>query len=428
MTRGIMYSGTNHRLRRALAKMRRGEPWSMGVLGGSVSTGHGLRDPTGEVLSEFNMHRILFDHLNATFPSAKGSILHSVRASGEAGPNDGHNTFINGAVPARGSDYFAYCSHLHVPEDADLVILENAINDPLHITMIETFELLLRSMLERDHTAVLVFNVFAFKFDNIAMGGDLNGGTTSYYDTPVLSSRNAMLPYMFEHPDTVADWFATMNHRLDKNKDTLDNVDIRHFGRPLHKVSGEMMVAYIDSQLCEMDELEEAEGTTDVDKLYPKDPLPPQRLMDKYAHGTHAPKLTPFCASTSSERHPLAPIENEGWYEWSSSPEKKYLVSKTPGSRVKFKFSTTQGKLILYYLSSKDFGLGNVKCWVDDQQNNNALSIVLKGYWTNPYNTGSTKQIWNIPPGDHTLTCRLLEETDDPSGGQEFRFMSIMSI
>lgn len=427
MVRGIAYSGTNHRLRRALAKMRRGEPWTMGVLGGSVSTGHGLRDPTGEVLSEFNMHRILFDHLNAKFPSAKGALLHNVHKTGEAGGlNDGRNTFVNGAVPARGSDYFAYCSQHHLPDDADLVVLESAINDPLHMNLVETFELLLRSMLEHNH-AVLVFNVFAFKFDNIAMGGDLNGGTTNYYDTPVLSSRNAMLPYMFAHPETVADWFATMNHRLDKNRETLDNVDIRHFGRPLHKISGEMMVAYIDSQLCEMDALEEATGTTDVDTLYPLDPLPPQRLMDKYAHGAVAPKLTPFCASTSSERHPLSPTENAGWYEWSSSPEKKYLVSKTPGSTVKFKFSTTQGKVILYYLSSKDFGLGNVKCWVDGHEDDH-LSLVLKGYWTNPFNTGATKSIAGIEPGEHTLTCRLLEETDDPNGGQEFRFMSIMSI
>lgn len=41
-TRADLFSGTNVRLHRVLRKLQNGEPISMGVIGGSVSSGHGL--------------------------------------------------------------------------------------------------------------------------------------------------------------------------------------------------------------------------------------------------------------------------------------------------------------------------------------------------------------------------------------------------
>lgn len=32
----------------------------------------------------------------------------------------------------------------------------------------------------------------------------------------------------------------------------------------------------------------------------------------------------------------------------------------------------------------------------------------------------------NLTPGEHKLTCELLNETADPSGGKEFRLISVM--
>jgi hypothetical protein len=37
-----LFAGTNARLHRFLRKLQNGEPISMGVIGGSVSSGHGL--------------------------------------------------------------------------------------------------------------------------------------------------------------------------------------------------------------------------------------------------------------------------------------------------------------------------------------------------------------------------------------------------
>lgn len=96
MTRLVSYSGTNNRLRRTLAKMRAGEPFTMASIGGSVSAGHGLRNPGGNLYAPTNMHRKFFDHLNRVFPAADGVIM----KEGRKGRNV--NAFVNGAEPARG--------------------------------------------------------------------------------------------------------------------------------------------------------------------------------------------------------------------------------------------------------------------------------------------------------------------------------------
>lgn len=109
----LLTAGSNHRLRRALAKMRAGQPFSLGVIGGSVSAGHGLgRDQWR------NMHNIFFEHLNSMFPSREPAIEGNKRKDGV------HNIFRNGAEPGRGSDYFSMCQQLHVSDDVDIVVVE----------------------------------------------------------------------------------------------------------------------------------------------------------------------------------------------------------------------------------------------------------------------------------------------------------------
>lgn len=96
MTRLVAYSGTNHRLRRALARMRAGKPISMGTLGGSVSTGHGIENQGSQRYAASNLNVRLFSWLNATFPAAGGSAFDEPAAKTDV------NVYVNGAEPARG--------------------------------------------------------------------------------------------------------------------------------------------------------------------------------------------------------------------------------------------------------------------------------------------------------------------------------------
>lgn len=112
-----LMEGSNNRLRRVLAKMRAGEPFSMGVVGGSVSAGHGLHGTKDD--ESLIMHNVLFDHLDKLFPSRQQA------AKGPGHLKDGvRNVYYNGAEPARGSDYFSMCQQLHLAPDVDLVVVE----------------------------------------------------------------------------------------------------------------------------------------------------------------------------------------------------------------------------------------------------------------------------------------------------------------
>ena len=116
------------------------------------------------------MHRVIFDHLDRLFPAENPSVVEAVRvaeqditpkqvaagvgpvdlaaaegelygdpmiaapgaisrAYGFSGRDRGVNSMINGAQGATGSSYYAYCFGEHIPEDVDLIIVEQAIND-----------------------------------------------------------------------------------------------------------------------------------------------------------------------------------------------------------------------------------------------------------------------------------------------------------
>ncbi|CAK9784892.1 hypothetical protein CC85DRAFT_271612 [Cutaneotrichosporon oleaginosum] len=415
LRRSVAYSGSNHRLRRVLAKMRAGEPFSMGVLGGSVSAGHGMHRSKED--EAHIMHRVLFDHLDSQFPAAEPAAEGRVEKGGK------RNVYWNGAQPARGSDYFSYCSALHLNRDVDLVIVELAINDPFGLNYVQHFENLVRSLLELpSQPAVLVVNSFALSFERISMGGDLNFGNAQFYDLPVVSARNALLPLALQNHTLLTEWFASMNFK--PIEDDLSNADLRHFAKPLHTVTGELMTAYIESQLCEMDRIEHRRPRATPEDLYPVEPVPRVRLQDKYAIDRDFPKLQPFCIATNSDEYPLAPIKQNGWRAWAWK-DKKYLIAEEVGASLTFEFTTVLGTANLYYLRSWEFPLGQLNCWIDDDKGTAKIS---NGRWTNKMNIGQSTTWHGLTEGKHTLNCEIIQSTDDPSGGHEFRLMSLMTL
>lgn len=77
-----------------------------------------------------NMHRIVFDHLNAKFPGSGEPAI-----EGESRKAEGRNGITNGALGATSTDYFKcasvsgcadprYCFSETTPPDVDLVLIE----------------------------------------------------------------------------------------------------------------------------------------------------------------------------------------------------------------------------------------------------------------------------------------------------------------
>ncbi|OXG45645.1 hypothetical protein C359_00332 [Cryptococcus neoformans Bt120] len=413
--RALSYVGTNARLRRVLAKLRRGERLTVGVIGGSVSRGFGIdREPGYTPNTPTNLNRIVFDRLNSLFPAPNGVKV------GESGRKENMNSYISGAVGGVGTDYFSLCYGEHLPDDMDLVLIELAINDEVLIRNINSYELLVRSLLDLPNApAIMNLQVFALNFNTITNGGDMHLGIAQFYDLPVISLRNAAYRSVLQNESLIPEYFFVSEK---------GEIDTRHISRKGHNLMGRLGAAYIETQLCEMEKfvasIPGADSMT-IDQLYPLEPIPRMQVNMRYDKDVVIPTIKPQCFPANGKKNPLVPVTNEGWRNWNWK-EKHYLISDTPGSRVTFNLTTAIGNIEIHYLRSYQYNLGSAKCWIDEDVDK---AVRLDGYWKEHYNIGRAATIGsNLTPGEHKLTCELLNETADPSGGKEFRLISVMSI
>lgn len=263
-------------------------------------------------------------------------------------------------------------------------------------------------------------------FDNIQTGGDLTLGVNQFYDVPTLSLRNALLPLVPQNKSLIVDWFYNQSEHPDA--DTFQGVDLRHLSSRGHEVAGDMMVAYMELQLAQMDaaEAEAAAGAGwTIDSLYPAPALFPGFVTKKYDPAMVAPgRLVPNCVATNSDKAPFEPKHQKGWRKWAWK-DKKYLIADEPGAEFEFEVAVSHGTIILYFLRSREFGLGNLECDLVGVPNRRK---VIKGYWDQKFNIGQSDRWDGLKAGTYTLKCTLLDETDDPKGGKEFRLMALMTI
>eukprot|EP00879_Flechtneria_rotunda_P022226 GHRR01023451.1.p2 GENE.GHRR01023451.1~~GHRR01023451.1.p2 ORF type:complete len:215 (+),score=51.71 GHRR01023451.1:519-1163(+) len=103
---GISHYGSAERLRAALSRALATRHLTVAVVGGSISAGTGAEDAPSWV-----------DRLETYLKSSFGQL---------AGINI---TVNNGAVPGTTSSYMSACMSLHVPAEADIVLVEYSVND-----------------------------------------------------------------------------------------------------------------------------------------------------------------------------------------------------------------------------------------------------------------------------------------------------------
>ncbi|KAL7419490.1 hypothetical protein Q5752_006328 [Cryptotrichosporon argae] len=397
-----------------------------------VSGGHGLPQPnTGDQLS--NMHRRAFEHLNERFPSpwavehaaehaaappndvsnSFGATIGWFRKDQAKALGDRKNAFINGAFAGTGSNYFSACYRERIPEDVDIVMVEFAINDEFQIESVASYERLIRALLDLpSKPAVINLHSLSVASDLMARGGELQYGVASFYDLPLVTLRNPLLPRLLNNHSLAYDWYRMNGRQLDAS----------HLNAYGHERVGDLIIAYIEQQLCEMDAIETAAAMTDVDELYPVKELPRLMLTMKYDQTTVLPDFRPTCMTAGSPRSPLVPSAQTGWREWAWG-DKPFWIADVPGSLISFDFPTTVGSVKLYYQRSAQFGLGSVSCWVDNYKDH---AVRIDGTWERPFNIGQEAVIMDrLSPGNHTLWCQLLDETLDPNGGKEFRIIGV---
>ncbi|KIJ25849.1 hypothetical protein M422DRAFT_38440 [Sphaerobolus stellatus SS14] len=401
LARSRVYEGANARFRRVIKKAMAGRPIKIGVLGGSVTNGHGLKQNKVE-----NWTARYLKAWKALFPRSE-------------------TVLINGAVPATGSGYFSMCWGEHIEEDMDLIIIELAINDQRIEENAVAYEWLLRGLLDLPKKpAILNLQTIGLAFPQISTGGDLHTPISAYYDTPVISLRNALAQHIYNNASLDEHYFSRVNP---------ETPDWRHVNVHGHKLMSDLLLSYTQRQLCAI-EREKHDPRPWIDSSEGKLPgtdiledIPRLRLLQKYDRTSITSRVKPFCLSTRTKKHPLVPMESEGWEMWTYQGRlaKPYLRATEPGSYAKFDVQVgVMNRVRVTYLRSKTFGLGDVWCWIDGNKKGGTR---LSGYWNvDNVNIAIVGVVSDkTPPGKHVLTCEVMQETNDQGKGHEFRMIAV---
>ncbi|CAD6578859.1 MAG: CAP64 protein product - [Cyphobasidiales sp. Tagirdzhanova-0007] len=393
------YEGSGTRVRRLLQKALRGEAIKVAVVGGSVSTGHGVPSPFN---SDFYMHMRIFQWFLDTFPGAD------------------HDLNLDSALPASTSWYFSYCVRETLPEDADLVMLELDINhhEPSKESL-EATEALYRTILGLPKQPALIYiSIFGLIFEDMTHGWRHSALISQWLDVPEINIRNFYLPHLMLHPDHTPVLF----------RNWADDVDIRHINSIGHKAAADMVIGYLREQLC----LVQREGPIDQDPQNPVWPtheisatMPRLGMLSKWDETSHVPLLHPKCQSVTSTKFPLTPSRNMGWERVDRNDKISYEAT-IPESEIDFKVTLDQGRLGLYFWMTRDESFGMIVCWVDGDQSPERLRYI-SGY--NPWHPASTfehtNDMWtDLSSGEHVLTCKIIP---GEKGGTIFRISATVS-
>ncbi|EJD40558.1 hypothetical protein AURDEDRAFT_115833 [Auricularia subglabra TFB-10046 SS5] len=390
------YEGSGDRVRRVLAKAMRGEPITYGIIGGSLSRGHGCECIT--------FHRQIFDWWNETFPHPD-------------------NVYVDGSVGARGSNYFKFCHIEHLPQDADLIILELSINDDPVEGHAKNIESILRATLDYPKKPAVIVTASFSLMGKMAMGGDAHLSVAQYYDVPVVNLRHALLPIIQKRPDAVEDFFVV--------KSILPNYkDLLHLSGLGHYTLAESTIAFLQRQKCLVENAPPRKTAMDgrfvVGESYDVGLPRLSLLSDKWSDSAQARVDRPSCMTIDSAEHPLTPAKAEGWATWNQPhTTKNYWRATEPGARIDFAVYLAEGHVMLYYLKSKKMSLGRVKCWLNEDEKS---AVTIDGYWEDQRSIGQFTNVREgkpLTPGNYTLHCENMERHYGKEEGRGTTFLII---
>jgi len=165
LARSRSFEGSNTRLRRVLREAQAGKTIKISVLGGSVTRGQGVN-------ARENWFAVFGAWWKSQFPNGKVILQ-------------------NGAVAATGTGYMSMCFKEHIDDDSDIVLTEFAINDRRSDGNTESFEWVIRQLLEMSKKpAVVNLQVFGIGYSEFTTGGDVHSAVAQYYGMSTLFMRD----------------------------------------------------------------------------------------------------------------------------------------------------------------------------------------------------------------------------------------------
>ncbi|KAI8470157.1 MAG: SGNH hydrolase-type esterase domain-containing protein [Monoraphidium minutum] len=318
LQRSLGYIGPHQRLRRLVAALLKGgeRPFKVGVVGGSISYGHGASQQ-----GSTDWFSLLKKWMHRAFPSAALE-------------------FHNGCVPATPAAFMTLCLEHYLDPLADLVFVEYVLNDGMedrvaHNRRVRIYERLVRRILDQPHApAVVLVNVGTHGMfhdrEYVSDAGalewrpfhhtleDLYGAVAQYYSAPAVSFRNAIY---------------NLGQAADYHFDRYLKGDFIHPNDAGHRIMADMMIYLIQ---------EAAVGLMTWPLSFADDAAALAKLPDPMYPGNH-PSLRRVCFHAEDFAGSVV-SRDHGW-EWvnegtDNSPKWGY-VSKTPGSVLKVRLDTS---------------------------------------------------------------------------------------
>ncbi|KAI0039161.1 hypothetical protein FA95DRAFT_1528711 [Auriscalpium vulgare] len=430
-----LHLGSGARVQQVVHKALLGQPVTISVIGGSVSSCHGAGDDP--IAPECYPTRF-FAWWNSLFPHPASELT-------------------NGAMRRTNSEYFSFCNAHHLPDYTDLVIIELDTDDKSDRQTLDNFELLVRSILLRpDAPAVIILGHFApqtHQQNGFAGPDHWHSIVAQFYDVPHISAKAAIYPSYMARPSSVQHYFT-------------DPVLANGAG---HGVLADMLIAYVQSQVClawtasrgggaalpmyyalgggagggvrpgtpkdatglfggkglrKGDSGEEEEQRRSVGTPLQHLQVPHSRISSLPEDLVERPfeEVAPACVSANDLINPLPPslFYGTGWHAYHppsptapGSSSAHYWYSTLPGSKLRIPLNVGAGDIGVYYVRESRDVLGDeggsaVECWVDD---NYAGKVLID----NEGEGGEAEPILQIidhyvARGSHYVECQLVGE------------------
>ncbi len=365
----LMSEGNNARLKSVIEKARSGEDVYVATIGGSITEGAGAKKYE-------NCYAYSFGAAFAErYGKDGGSNVHFINAGLSGTPS------TLGVI--RYSRDVIEKNEGHQP---DLLIIEFAVNDADDPTNGQTYEGIVRRALEADNqpAVILLFSVFKSKWnlqDRLKPIG-------TYYNLPMVSIRDAVVPRLTDKSLKEADYFDDEYHPT-------------AYG---HRIMRDCLLYLID-QVDQKTEVDEPAAMPE--KALLGDGFDMVTMIDAQSEGYEltAGGFNQTDKGVFAVRYETGNTFPNNWKHTADSGSDPFTL--------KLKCRT----LLLTYKKSSGAAFGEVEILVDGQ-------VVRKinghesGGWNNPY---TLVLVNNAEAAEHTLTVRMAEGSED----KEFTILAI---
>ncbi|KIY42963.1 CAP64-like protein [Fistulina hepatica ATCC 64428] len=435
-----LHLGSGTRVQRVIHRALAGQPVTISVIGGSVSSCHGAGD---DPISPRCYPSKFFQWWNSVFPHPASELT-------------------NGAMRRVTSDYYGFCAVHHVPDLTDIVIVELDSDDSADAQALEHFELLIRSLLLRpDQPAVIILGNFSPQIGHIYgfNGPDHTHNVVAhFYDVPHLSTKPLFYPDFIRDPTSIMKYFTDPLLANSAGHDVLADVLVSYFQAQVCEAwgvytgtvyqtafsssgddnewhglfggigqrkgfpePGQKKGAEVDrdGNLVDLNALKHGPAASSEQQVA----IPHAMISTRPNSGRPFEEIAPYCVSANDLINPLPPslFYGSGWF--ANHPagsntlhvREHYWHSSMPTSKLRIPIMVGRGDIGIYYLQEpvKEIDQGStIECWVDDNYKG-AKSI------RNAADIGDAKPAMQVidhyvSRGSHFVECKLTGEEGVP--------------